>query len=258
MKVPELARLQMAFHNHLLDQTGNFTREVAEGGRIGVEHRLHIYHNAYRVRLLEALQDAYEKTWSYLGDSVFESAALAFIEDNPPRSRNLRWYGDGFPQWLGARFPADRDIAELAMIDWQLRRAFDGPDASPMDAGTLATLTPSQWESVGFRFAPTLFIAPLQYNSVSIWHALDNDQDPPIAEALVKPTWLLIWRKAWQPHFRTIGNLEHATLSRLLVGASFADVCANLNAQFPEQEAAAIAAESLRTWLKDELIIGLG
>ena len=257
MKVPELARLQMAFHNHLLDQTGNFTREVAEGGRIGVEHRLHIYHNAYRVRLLEALQDAYEKIWSYLGDSVSESAALAFIEDNPPRSRNLRWYGDGFPQWLSARFPADRDIAELAMIDWQLRRAFDGPDASPMDAGTLATLTPSQWESVGFRFAPTLFIAPLQYNSVSIWHALDNDQDPPIAEALVKPTWLLIWRKAWQPHFRSICAVEYSALSQLLEGQGFAEVCSSMSRDFSDQEAATLAAEYLHNWLNDELITGL-
>lgn len=50
---------------------------------------------------------------------------------------------------------------------------------------------------------------------------------------------------------------EFAALSQLHKGASFAEVCANLSEQFSEQEAATVAAEGLRTWLGDELIVGL-
>ena len=257
MKALELSGLQTAFHDHLLNQPSTIAQEVIAGGRISVEHRLHIYHNAYRVRLLENLRDAFEKTWAYLGDTTFETTALAFIEVNPPQHRNLRWHGAAFPQWLANQFPDDQDIAELALIDWQLRHAFDGPNATPVDAMQLAVLGPEDWENVGFQFAPTLFIAPLRYNTVSIWHALDQEQAPPTAEVLPEPSWLLIWRKAWQPHFRTIQAAEQAALTQLQGGAAFAAVCAALSQQFSEQEATSVAAEHLRTWFQDELIVGL-
>lgn len=257
MKSPALTDLQVAFHDHLLNLPNNIAQEVSEGGRIGVDHRLYIYHNAYRARLLENLQDAYEKTWAYLGDETFESSALAFIEDNPPKHRNLRWHGATFSQWLAERFPQDRDIAELALIDWQLRQAFDGPNATPLAAAVLGGLTPEDWASVGFQFVPTLFVAPLRFNTVTIWHAIDQEQAPPIAEVLSPATWLVIWRKGWQPHFRTIQAAEHAALMQLQGGASFAQVCADLGEEFSDREVASVAAESLRTWLQDEMIVGL-
>lgn len=257
MKTLELTSLQIAFHDHLLNLPSTIEQEVIEGGRITVDHRLHIYHNAYRARLLENLQDAFEKTWAYLGDETFESSALAFIEENPPNNRNLRWHGGEFPQFLAERFPQDADIAELALIDWQLRNAFDGLNATPLQAAEFAGLSPEDWESVGFQFAPTFVITPLRFNTISIWHALDQEQAPPAAESLPEPSWLLIWRKEWQPHFRTIHAVEYAALTQLQAGASFADVCAALSEQFSDEEAASVAAEGLRTWLQDELIVGL-
>jgi hypothetical protein len=257
MKALALTDLQVAFHEHLLNGSPKIAQEVVSGGRIGVAHRLHIYHNAYRVRLLENLKDAFEKTGAYLGDATFESSALAFLEEHPPQHRNLRWHGADFPPWLADRFPRDLDIAELATLDWQLRHAFDGPNATPLAPTELAGLSAKQWETVGFRFAPTLFLAPLRYNTVNIWHALDQEQTPPVAETLPEPTWLLIWRKGWQPHFRTIHAMEHAALSQLRAGASFAQVCAALSEQFSDRQTTQVAAASLRTWLQDELIVGL-
>lgn len=257
MKALELSGLQTAFHDHLLSQAGAIAQEVIDDGRISVDHRLQIYHNAYRVRLLENLQDAYEKTWAYLGGEAFEASALAYIESHPPRHRTLRWHGAEFPQWLGNRFPDDPDIAELALIDWQLRQAFDGPDATPVAAPDLARLSVEEWASVGFGFVPTLFVTPLRFNSVDIWHALDQAHIPPAAEPLSRPAWLLIWRKGWQPHFRILQAAEHAALRQLQDGASFAQVCAGLAERFSDQEAARVAAESLRIWLQDEMISGL-
>ena len=166
MKSPELTDLQVAFHDHLLNLPSTISQEVSEGGHIGVDHRLHIYHNAYRARLLENLQDAYEKTWAYLGDETFESSALAFIEDNPPRHRNLRWHGAAFPQWLAERFLQDQDIAELALIDWQLRLAFDGPNATPVQPAELAGfLEVEQLAPVGgyFRLMSRRLLNGLQF-----------------------------------------------------------------------------------------------
>lgn len=257
MKTLALTDLQIAFHDYLLNQPSMIAQQVMAGGRISVEQRLHVYHHAYRTRLLENLRDAYEKTWAYLGDTAFESSALAYIEKNPPQHRNLRWHGADFPQWLAHQFSQDMDIAELALIDWQLRYAFDGPNADPIQPAALAKLSVADWENVGFCFAPTLFIAPLCFNTVSIWHALDQTQAPPVAKPLTESCWLLIWRKGWQPHFRTIQAVEHSALLQLMGGASFAQVCVALGQQFSDEKAAIVAADGLRNWLRDELIVGL-
>ncbi len=257
MKTLALTGLQQAFHDHLLNMTSSIVQEVVDSGGISVDHRLNIYHNAYRVRLLENLQDAYEKTFAYLGDATFQATALAFIEAHPPQHRNLRWHGAAFPQWLNMQFPADEDIAELAMIDWQLRHAFDGPNATPIKAGELSGLSTTDWESVRFQFAPTLFLTPLRFNSVAIWHTLDQEQVPPKAELLADESWLLIWRKGWQPHFRIIQKIEHSILFKMQQGMPFAEVCSALHQQLSETEALTVAAESLHTWLQDELLVGI-
>lgn len=256
MSAAALVTLQTAFHDHLLDRPSAIADDVASGGRIDVAHRLHIYHHAYRARLLDNLRDAFEKTWAYLGDDAFDEAALAFVEARPPVHRNLRWHGAKFPQTLAERFPHDPDIAELALIDWQLRRAFDGPDAEPLAPAALAGLDAAHWESVGFRFVPTLFLAPLRFNTLTIWHAIDQEQTPPPAAPLPDAAWLLIWRKGWQPHFRTLDSGEYATLSQLHAGASFARVCASLAEQRSEEDATALAAGYLGIWLQDGLIAG--
>lgn len=257
MKAQSLGNLQVAFHDHLLNRPSDIAQEVVDSGNISIEHRLHIYHNAYRARLLENLQDAYEKTWAYLGDENFEATARAYIEVTPPNNRNLRWYGATFPAWLESKFPEDGDIAELAVLDWQLRQAFDAPDATPIQAAALTGLASADWETIGFRLTPTLHISPLRFNSVGIWHALDQEQTPPASENLAEPGWLLIWRKGWKPHFRSIGAVEKAALLQLQQGTPFASVCAALIEQFSETETAIVAAENLRTWLDDELIVGL-
>lgn len=254
MKSDELARLQIALQVHLLNRPSAIAQEVAMGGRISVAHRLQIYLRAYRALLLENLRDAFEKTWAYLGDTEFESSALASIESNPPRHRNLRWYGADLPQWLAKQFPRDADIGGRALIDWHLRHAFDGPDAVSIGP---AGLSAADWETVGFGFVPTLYIAPLRTNSASIWRALDQGQTPPVARPLPEPGWLLIWRKGRQPHFRARQAVEHAVLSQLLEGASFAQTCVFLGRQIADPEATALAAERLTTWLHDELIVGL-
>lgn len=249
----ELGKLQAAFQAHLLDQDSEIDCEIV-AYRIGVQQRLHIYHHAYRARLLENLKDAFEKTWSYLGDEQFDAAALAFIAQHPPRERNLRWHGAEFPAWLGLRYPLDADVAELAVMDWQLRRAFDGANSKTLQLADLTQLTPEQWENANFCFAPTLHLSELDFNSVDIWRALDEETLPPPATKLTQPCWLLIWRKEWQPHFRSIDEIEYWALARLLAGATFAEVCSLLHDRWPDHDTAKLAAQFLATWLEDQLI----
>lgn len=251
-----LAVLQSDFQSRLLSRPSDVATHVVARG-ISVEQRLHIYCNAYRVRLLENLKDAFEKTWAYLGDAEFEAAASTFIDEHPPLQRNLRWYGEDFPEWLASRHASESEISELALIDWQLRLAFDGPDASPLATENIARLKPEDWERVGFGFVPTLAMSSLRTNSIVIWRAIDEDKTPPASVQLPESQWLITWRKGWQPHFRSIDPIERFALSLLIQGDSFAAVCQMLDARWSERGAAKLAAQYLATWLSDELLSGL-
>ncbi len=247
-----LTAVQCDLHDYLLDAGDRITPRIQTGGRISVAQRLGIYHNAYRVRLADTLRDSYEKTWTYLGDATFDACALAYIESHPPTHRSLRDYGAALPEWLTIRFPDDPDIAELALMDWQLRQTFDGPDASVMGLDALTTLTPGDWETLGFQLVPTLKLWPLHFNTPAIWGALDQGLAPPGACSLDAPAWLCVWRQGWQPHFRTLDATEFRALDAVRRGARFAAVCQQL-AETGEA-AQSLIARYLHVWLTDGLI----
>lgn len=252
-----LEALQAAFARHLLNEPSDFPGAVAEGGRIGIERRLAIYHNAYRARLVEALKDSFGHTLVYLGDDNFEAAARGYLAEHPSTHPNLRWFGAAFADWLRAAAPGDPDIGELAALDWALRRAFDGADATVLGTAELAALPPEAWAHVGLLWHPTCQRLQLAHNTLAIWSALDRDEAPPEAERLAQPTELLVWRLGLQPHFRSLGTMEAQAIDALRNGASFAATCEQLAAAFPEVEVAPEAGALLRRWVEDGLLSGL-
>lgn len=251
MKSP-LAQVQRDLHDYLLDAGDAVLPRIKSGGRIGVTQRLGIYHNAYRVRLADTLRDTYEKTWTYLGDAHFDSCARAYIDAHPPRHRSLRDYGGQLPDWLAAQFPSDLDIAELARMDWHLRQAFDGPDAEAIGLDALADIAPERWETLGFEPVPTLQLLPLQFNTPAIWTALDHGDAPPEAQPLSEPAGLCIWRRGWQPHFRTLDEVEYRALLQVQQGRRFAAICPLLAEGCDDAQAR--IARTLQAWFNEGVI----
>jgi len=249
-----LAHLQEQFQAYLLDQPNDFGAAVRSGSGLTTGRRLAIYHQAYRARLVETLQDSYGHTAAYLGEDWFEREARAYLIAHPSQQPSLRWFGQAFPAWLGERHPADPDIAELAALDWALRAAFDGPDAPVLAMAELAALPAEAWASVGFDLQPTMQTLSLRHNTLAIWQALDQDEAPPPAEALQQDLTLLVWRRGLQPHFRSLGALEAAALQALRQGLGFAALCEQMAEQFPAIDIASEAGALLRRWVEEELL----
>jgi hypothetical protein len=255
MSLLDLQRQFMAFlHDPARGSHGELHAAVADGGRINVDRRLHIYHHAYRARLIELMEDLYERTWAYLGDGHFARCARSYVENHPASGRTLGGFGSAFPEWLASRFPDDGEIAEVAMIDWRLRTAFDGADAKPISLEDIAMISDEDWAVVGFAFHPTLAFVTLTYNAASIWEALEHEEVPPAAAKLDQPTPLLVWRKEWRPHFATIASTEATAIELLRRGESFAATCAMMDALYPNTNIAEAMGVSLRRWIDDGVL----
>jgi hypothetical protein len=226
-------------------------------GTLDAAQRFGIYRDAYRARLVEAMQDSFSHTARYLGDDGFRTLALQYVEAHTPAAASIRWYGDAFPDWLGAAYPQDGDVAELAALDWALRAAFDSADAEPLDAATLSGLSADDWDQAGFVLHPSLRLLEQRWNTVALWQALEREQAPPAAHRLAGVAHVAVWRWALQPHFRTLDADEDAALRALQAGEPLAAVCNGLVGTRAAEAAAALAGQWLRRWFEEGVLVGL-
>jgi len=251
MRRMSLIELQRQFCAHLLDAPSPIADRLKGDS---VASGLAVYHHAYRAQLVACLSDTYEKLWAWIGDDAFQTAAERYIALTPPQSWTLSDYGATFPAMLAELYPNDLDVAELASLDWALRRAFDGEDAHPLDGADLADV---DWETATFRFTPTLQMFPIRTNCAAIWSALAQDETPPAATPLTEAAAIRVWRQDLAPQFFSMEACEYESLSRLLQGARFSELCAHLGETLGEAQAALTIGELLRRWLRDGLVIAI-
>lgn len=211
--------------------------------------RLGVYHGAYRARLLETLRDTYGHTLRLLGDDAFDALALAGIAQAPSTHRNLRWYGETWPDFL-----VDAAVAELARLDWALREAFDGPDDTVLGLRDLQLLAPDAWAVVRLRPHATVRCLAMRHNTLQRWHALDDERPVPDAEPLPAPGWVLVWRRDDRPHFRSMAAPEAWAVRQLLAGQPWAALCEGLVEAWPDQDATTLAAQCLRRWVDEGVL----
>ncbi|MDD1783143.1 DNA-binding domain-containing protein [Enterovibrio sp. ZSDZ35] len=215
--------------------------------------RLAIYHNAYRVRLIDVLRDTFGHTVTYLGDEWFNQLARDFVQDHHSTHNNIGFYGTAFPAFLAEQLPDDLDVAELAELDWTLRRAFDGADSGVMTMEHLQILAQNTTNIV-LETVPTLCLVTQRFNTLDIWHAIDQDNSPPVAKQLANPVDVLVWRKGYSPHFRSISPLETVAIKSVREGQSLDVIGETLVAQFPDDNVPVLFGQMLPRWIADELL----
>jgi hypothetical protein len=243
----KLITLQRGFRDHILAGAEAPLEGVAPEREAG----LAVYRHAYRAQLVANLRDVYEKTWAWLGDDTFAAAARAHVERHPPSSWTLSDYGADFPETLRALHPDDPEIAELAWLDWSLRRAFDGPNAEAVSTESLAK---TDWDSAVLYFVPTLVVGEVVTNCALLWGAMADDRMPPAAERLPAPGAIRVWRSELTPKYRSIESFERRALTLAVAGTSFPDLCNLLVENGDKDQAVARVGTALASWLQDGLI----
>ena len=250
-----LSELQTNFQQILLDVEcigADWVRESTHG--LSSRDRLAIYHNAYRVRLIDVLLDTFEHTAIYLGDDWFHQLASAYVQSHHSTHANIGLYGRDFPHYLAEQLADDREVSELALMDWKLRRAFDGVDSTVMTHDDLQQLATMDSSSIRLQAVPTLSISTQHFNTLDIWHAINQDQQPSVVERLTQPVDILIWRKGHSPHFRSLTEIESAAITCVCSGETLDAIGAALEKGFPDVDVATEFGVMLHRWLDDEII----
>jgi hypothetical protein len=102
------------------EQHGLFAEEVvAEKCGLSARERLSIYASGYVVRLLECMRADFPVLRRFMGDSVFDAFAKAYIVTEPPHSPSLFDLGAGFARFLDETKPTagDADAEMITLLD---------------------------------------------------------------------------------------------------------------------------------------------
>ena len=233
---------------------GAWLREapVAVEDHVGTDNAagLAVYRHAYRAQLTACLRETYERTHAWLGDEAFDDVARRYIDAHAPCAWTLGDYGHAFETMLAGLYPDDAEVAELAWLDWTLRRAFEAADALALDVDSLSGV---DWDNALFQFVPTLRLRIVTSNAVAIWRALAADTTPPAAMTLPVAVTVRAWRKAFSTQFRSMEADEATALRLALDGCTFGEICAEL----VKDGDAAVAGSVLARWLEDGLLTSI-
>lgn len=248
-----LDQVQREFQRYILadDAPGAIHAAVREQYGLSATSRLAIYHRAYRSRLRQALCEAYDKTWTYVGDDLFAELADSYIAAQPSQHANLRWFGGGLAAHAAQALADYPFIAELARLEWSLSLAFDAQDGAPLAAADLAAIPPEAWGDLRFGLHPSVHLLEMRWNAVALWQALAAGAEPPQPEQTDVVTHWLVWRQEEQPRFRSLPAVEADALRRLAEGASFGEVC-----EAAGDEALLALAGHLQHWLAQGVLAG--
>lgn len=223
--MPTLSQLQSDFMAYLVDDVAgaSFKKQIVNDTKVGVDKRLSIYANAYRLRIIEALTSAYPKLKMLVGDDFFDEAARSYIEQFPSTYCNMRWVGGEMAAHLQHILPQHPVAAELAQFEWALGLAFDAADAPVKTLQDLAIIAPENWPNLIFGLHPSVKICDLQWNIVAIWNALTQENAPPPPTKTNLPC--LIWRQDLNAHFQTISHQENKLIKLMALQATFGELC---------------------------------
>lgn len=256
----DLKTLQQQFMAHLLGQPSDVEETIESTTMMSAHDRLHIYANAYRMRLKEALHTDYEKLHSYLGDAQFDALLERYIDAYPSHTTSLRYFSIALPTLLEQAAPYNQfpEVVELAKIEQTFANSFDAGNSQTLTLESFASIPEHAWPSLQLSFQPSLQIVSCQTNAFAIWKALSDNEMPPQKEVAQDLSYWVVWRRSdLITHYRPVSVTEHDGLTAMLAGENFAQLCERMLAYFSEQETPMQAIGFLQGWVQEEMLADL-
>jgi Putative DNA-binding domain len=206
-------KLQSAAQRH-----GLLIEEViAEKRGLSSRKRLSIYTSGYVARLLDCMRADFPVLRRFVGDSVFDAFAKAYIVTEPPHSPSLFDLGADFPEFLEETKPKNDEMIALLDLPPEIAR-FERARTEAMRArGTEndppATTNLSPFEILGqdlkIQVTPCLRLLELKFSLVDFFQKTDQDES-------AQPDWRLsfvaIGRSDYCIHVKEIEQWQFAFL----------------------------------------------
>lgn len=219
-------------------------RRVQPSATLDPTARLRVYSSMYLARLQGVLANDFPALQYALGAPRFAAGMRAYLLAHPPQHPNLNQLGARLPAFLAAR-PRGRFYAELAALERAIQDVFDGPEAAPLRAETLAALAPEAWERTPLPLVPAAALLATEYPVNRYYQAFREQRQPrrpPRAHS-----WTLLWRRDYRVWRQDLNRAQCVLLQALHGGAALGAAIAAATAADPS----AVTPAALRSWFQN-------
>ncbi len=247
--------IQQNFQAYLKNESSDCVLPDIATGKPNTLARLTVYHNAYRMRLLETLQANFPKLVSLLGDEYFNQLGLAYLAKHPSTHFSIDQFGAKFPYFLKNYPNLHPAVAELAQFEWSLGEVITAADADSIDKSSLLDYRPKELTAMRCMLHPSVFWQTFEWQPMAIWNHLTHFPD----ENLPTPTQTssivcVFWRKNLQAYFRSLSPEETLAFHALTEGRTLAEICEILCKTLPEETVSLQFSQFLNRWIEDGFI----
>ena len=218
--------------------------------------RIDVYADMYFYRIHDALKEDFPAVCAVIGANRFHNLMTDYLLQHPPSHFSLRYAGRDLPAFLDSHGLAQRwpYVADLARLECAVLDAFDAPDAAPLEAASLASVAQERWPALRFRVTPSLQLLQLGWPVHETLTRVQGGESP--ADLEPSRIVLRVWRRQLRVFHQPMDAAESAALSSLLAAAPFGEVCEAVATFAGEANGAERAADLLRQWLADDLLVG--
>lgn len=251
-----LATFQDEFQRAVVDGDETVLEDITDSSKENRRVLLGVYQNAYVMRLIEFLENDYDKLHGVLGDDQFDEMARAYIASYPSQTRNARWYGARLPEFLRetALYKDTPLLHDMAGLELALTDVFDAEDAAILELSDLSAIAPEDWAGLTFIPHPATRRLDHSTNASDVWSALHNEKTPPAPESLKEPRRVIVYRDDGMATFRPMAPDEAMMWDEMANGVPFSVLCEMLAMYAGEEEAPARAAGYLQGWIQSGML----
>lgn len=222
----------------------DFQREFAAALSHPATGAMAVYRNTVLHGAVEALCANFPVVEQIVGPEMFESVAVDYATECPPRQPVLAMYGARFSDWLEGQ-PWVRDLSylpDVARVERLCIESLMAADAEPLSP---THVSDRDFAELGVVLHPALRFTWLATPAMSIWLA---HQRPISSELNVdwKAEGVLFARP--RPniiHSPRIGRAAHRLLSGMRIGESVGHAMAAANRLYPDADCKALFASLL-------------
>lgn len=183
------------FIRALLDRNASVPVSLKRSRSHSAMRRFAIYQNNLFSRLIGNLEARFPVCKRLVGDAFFKGLTHEYIRRSPPVSPILIEYGADLPDFISGFEPARAlpYLPDVARLEYDIGRAYDAADATPLSHQRLLGMAPDQIAGSRLQLHPSVTLHSFAHPIVSIWRTNSFDEEVEVLDAL-EPEDALILR----------------------------------------------------------------
>src|SRR3990167_9902610 len=123
-----LRNLQEALQAYVIENDLRVAGNIVTPVNMSVRDRLHVYRNAYYLRLTEVLENDFPVLCEIMGEEPFAALAQDYLDAYPSHHFSVQKVGRHLPKFLKNTTDCDPCYAELAAFEWAIQMALSAKD----------------------------------------------------------------------------------------------------------------------------------